>query len=63
MIRALHEAKYFGALVERDGEIYSWRSTVPICSKATALALVEQGSLKLWKSKYQITDTAKLIVD
>ena len=61
MIKALHEAKYFGALVERDGEIYSWRSTLPICSKATVLTLVERGWLTPHKEKYQVTNQGKLI--
>ena len=60
-IKALHEAKYFGELVERDGEIYSWRSTVPLCSKAAVLTLLKRGWLRLRNSKYQITERGKLI--
>src|SRR5438270_11784496 len=58
---ALHEAKYFGDLVERDGEIYSWRRTLPVCSKATVLTLVERGWLRSLRSKYQITGRGKLV--
>jgi len=59
MIRALYEAKYFCDLMERDGEIYSWRSSLPICSKGAVLALVERGWLKPCRSSYRITNAGK----
>jgi hypothetical protein len=60
MIKALREAKHFGDLIERDGEIYSWRSDQTVCSKATVEALVERGWLKPWRLRFAITNAGKL---
>jgi hypothetical protein len=60
MIRALREARYFGVLVERNGEIYSARGDQPLCSQATIDALVDRGWLRRRRSRYTITNAGKL---